>query len=488
MIARFCLACFMAAPALALEPDPASHWAGFRGPDSSGLAATDAVYPSDLSAAGVLQWKTEIPVGHSSPIVVGDAIYVTGYEPGKLSTLAYDLATGALRWRRDVEAPAFEKTYQHGPATPTPVSDGQQVFTVFGSFGILAYDLEGNEIWRQARPIQKNMFGSASSPAILDGKLIVFAGGESDSLLQAIEPATGKILWERKRAGPASSWATPVLWRASEKPAVLVYEPFHLRAILLADGTDLWSVPNLADEPVTTPQQIGDLVYTTSYNLRTNLEAIGLPTFDALLAECDADGDKEIDKTEVKKNKSILSRPDADGQGDHPLSMFFRMLDVDKSGKISEAEWPKIKSWMESWNHANGLLALRANSDGSPPTLAWEHSSGVPECPSPIIVGDKIYMVRNGGVVTCVSARDGKQIYKERLASGGPYYASPVSADGKIYMSSERGVITILAASGEPKSIATYDLGEPIWATPALTNGQIIVRGEKHLYRFALSK
>ncbi len=484
MIARLLALFLIAFPALAVEPDPPTGWSNFRGPDGGGVSNDRSKLPTDLAAAGALKWKVEIPAGHSSPIVIGDAIFLTGYEPGKLSTLCYDRVSGALRWRRDVDAPSFEKTYQHGPATPTPVSDSKHVFSVFGSFGILAYDLEGNELWRQTRPIQKNMFGSASSPTILDGKLIIFAGSETESLLQAVEPATGKVLWERKRPGPASSWSTPVLWRGSQKPAILVYEPFHLRAISLADGADLWSVPNLADEPVTTPQQFGDLVFTTSYNLRTNLEAIGLPTFDTLLAECDADGDKTIDAIEVKRNKSILSRPDADGQGDHPLRMFFGMLDVDKNKKITAEEWPKIKSWMESWNHANGLLALRPGPDGAPPTLAWEHSSGVPECPTPIIIDAKIFMVRNGGVVTCVNAKDGKQIYKERLAAGGPYYASPVAGDGKIYLVAERGIVTVLAASTEPKAISTFDLAEPVWATPALAAGQIIFRSEKHLWNF----
>ena len=77
----------------------------------------------------------------------------------------------------------FEPVHpQHGPASPTPVSDGERVFAVFGSFGIIAYDLEGNEIWRIARDTRRNMFGSASSPIVVDEKLIVFTGAEDESL------------------------------------------------------------------------------------------------------------------------------------------------------------------------------------------------------------------------------------------------------------------------------------------------------------------
>lgn len=481
----FWFCCLLSSTALGAPPESPVNWSRFRGPDGTGVAEGVDRLPTDLAASDALKWKIETPHGHSSPIIVGDSIFITGFEDKKLSTLCYDRSSGAQKWRRDLESPELEKVYQHGPATPTPVSDGTRVFSVFGSFGVIAYDLAGEELWRQPRPIRKNMFGSASSPVIIENRLIVFAGSEEESHLQTIEPETGKVIWERKRPGPASSWSTPVLWKSAEgRDAILVYEPFHLRAIALDDGAELWSVPNLADEPVTTPQQFGDLIFTTSYNLRTNLEASGLPTFDALLKECDANGDGEIDAAEVKTNKSILSRPDADGQGDHPLRMFFRMLDADKSGKINAEEWPKIKSWMESWNHANGLLALKPGEEGSPPTLAWEHASGVPECPSPIVVDRRIYMVRNGGIVTCVDAKDGKELFKQRLGGGGPYYASPVAASGRIILASERGQVTQINAAAEPKVVSTFDLGEPIWATPALAPGQIVIRSDTHLWLF----
>lgn len=466
-------------------------WIRFRGPNGSGITKDSAerIFPADLGASGSLQWKVAAPPGHSSPIVVGDMIFITGNEPGKLLTLCYDRRSGALRWKQEVAVTVLENVYTHGPSTPTPVSDGKHLFSVFGSFGILAYDLEGRELWRQEREVQKNLYGSASSPIILDDKLIVFSGNETVSLLQAIEPATGKVLWERKRGGPASSWSTPVLLQSAQEPALLIYEPTFLRAVSLNDGTDIWLVPHLAEEPVTTPQQLGDLIFTTATDKPEDM-TLGVLTFEALLAECDANGDGGIDAIEAGKNRSVVADAEADSKGNYPLRLFMRMLDADKSGTISSTEWPAMQQWANSWNDDfYGLIALRVGADGlSSPAFAWSHPSGAPECPSPIVVADKVYMVRNGGIVTCVDARDGSLVYKERLGGGGNFYASPVSAADKIYLASQKGLVTVLAAHGEPKAVSSYDFSEPIWATPALSDGQIIIRGEKSLAVFAQPK
>ncbi len=464
----------------------AGDWMRFRGPDGSGIATTQRPLPASLEPGQTLLWKSPVPPGHSSPIVVGDAIFVTGFEPGKLATLCFDRATGDFRWRRDLEVDAFEKFHpQHGPASSTPTSDGKRLFVVFGSFGVVAYDLNGTELWREARTARHNMFGSASSPIIAGDKLIVLTGCEDESLLQALDPTSGTPIWERRRAGPASSWSSPVPWKSGDQAALLIYEPFNLRACSLKDGSDLWSVPGLADEPITTPQVSSGLIFTSSYNLRTNREATGLPTFEDLLKECDANSDGAIDASEAKTNKSILSRPDADGQGDHPLRMFFRMLDEDSDGQIQADEWPRIKSWMEPWTHANGLIALRPGRDGSTPSLAWQYEVGVPECPTPIIWDGRLYAVRNGGVVTCLNAATGELLFQERLAAAGPYYASPVAGDGKIYLASARGTITVVSAEPKPRVLSSQELGESISATPAIAGNQIIVRTEKHLWLFA---
>ena len=467
------------------QDDEHAGWRQYRGPEGAGRYQSAESLPAELDLDSNLRWKTKTLPGHSSPIVVGNSIILTGYEPGKLSTLCFEFKTGKLRWQRDLEVEEFERTHpQHGPATPTPVSDGERVFVAFGSFGIIAYDLKGTELWRNERPPRRNMFGSASSPIVVDSKLIMFAGNQHESLVLALEPITGNVLWERRKPGPASSWSTPVVRETINGPTLLIYEPFHLRCISLADGSDIWSVPGLADEPITVPQLNSSLIIMTSYNMRLNQEVIGLPTFDELLEQCDANDDGVIDLEESKANTSVLSRPDADGQGDHPLKMFFRMIDNNRDQKIQADEYPQLKAWVNSFEHANGFIALKPGASNTVPELAWRHEIGVPECPSPLIHDGKLFAVRNGGVVTCLDVETGNLFFQKRIASGGPYYAALVMGDDKIYLASQRGHLSVLSAVEQPELLSTVDLGESIHATPALASGCLVVRSQKHLWLF----
>ena len=162
------------------------------------------------------------------------------------------------------------------------------------------------------------------------------------------------------------------------------------------------------------------------------------------------------------------------------------MLDEDRDGRITVAEWPRIKAWMDPWNHANGIIALRPAKDGSAPSLVWQHEVGVPECPTPIIYKDRLYAVRNGGVVTCLKADTGELLFQDRCVAGGPYYASPVSGDGKIFLGLREEPSAFWPPSPNLRVLATVDLKEPVSATPAIAGSQIIIRSDKHVWMFSL--
>ena len=463
---------------------PHETWSRFRGPNGAGLASGVRL-PDTLDPEKDLAWSADLPPGHSSPCLTDERVLVTGRADGALATVCIDRADGRVLWTRTVKATALERTHEvNGPASPTCASDGEHVISYFGSFGLVAYDLAGKELWTRPLAMPKNTFGTAASPIIAGGKLIFVSDAEEGSFLEALEPASGKTVWRHERAGFKSGWSTPGLWTRDGREELLVLGVNWLTAYDLADGSERWSYPGLTDEPITTPISGDGLVFATSYNLKSNADAMSLWSYDKVLVEHDLDGDGAISIEEGKANKSLLSRPDADGEGDHPLTMFQRFLDVDRDGSITAKEYEKLEAWVASWEHLNGIVALRPATADHGTELAWHFPRGVPECPTPLHLDGRIYMVMNGGTVTCLDAKSGALVFQERLAARGPYYASLVGGDGKLYAASARGEVTVFAAGGALRVLASVDLGERLMATPALSDGVVYVRTETKLRAF----
>lgn len=485
--------------ALALIAGADPGWRQFRGPNGQGVCAEAGALPAVLDPKANLAWSVPLPGGHSSPCLVGDAVIVTGAGEKELITLCLDRATGAVRWRRAVAVEALERHHEvNSPASSTPASDGARIYVYFGSFGLVAYDLAGEEVWRRAMPVPKNTFGSAVSPVLCDGKLVFVHDTNDDSWLEALDPATGATLWKRARPGFQSGWSTPAVLERDGVKELLVYGHWWLTAYDLADGSERWSLPGLTDEPIVTPVIGAGLVFVTSYNMNGSAEVMGLPEFPALLGEIDADGDGRISPAEADTNTSVLSRNEDDGDGDHPLRIFFRFLDVDKDGFITAAEWPKLVRWLEDMRHVNGVLAVEPPSrearDASDEhrneaRVRWQFPRGVPECPSPLFLDGRLYVIKNGGIVSCFAAATGELRYQERTELRGPVYASLVAGDGKLYCTSARGVIGVLALGDTFEVLSTNDLselfdGQRVLATPALAPGFVYVRAERTLACF----
>lgn len=471
----------LAAPAFA--DDPGEEWSRFRGPDGAGVAADDAPLPEVLDLERNLLWKRELPPGLSSPCVSGDRVFVTGATEEELVTLCIDRASGEIAWRRSLPAAPIEHVHEiNGPASPTPTADAERVIVSFPALGLVGYDREGKELWRRPLPAPNNTFGPAASPILARGRLVLLHDAEEGSFLESIDPASGATQWRTERLGFKSGWSTPGLWKRGDTDELLVYGIGWLTAYDLAGGEERWSVPGLADEPIVTPVTGDGLVFVSSYNMRTSPEVQGLPQWSELVERYDHDGDGTLDREEADENASILSRYDADGEGDHPLRMFFNWLDVDRDGELTELEWAKVVRWVEGFAQANALVAIRPGERET--EIAWQHARGVPEAPSPLCYRGRVYLVKNGGLVTCLAAQDGRILYEERLDSRGPCYASPVAGDGKVYAASARGRVVVFAAGDELRVLSRNDLGERIMATPALAGGRVYVRGERALFAF----
>jgi len=161
-----------------------------------------------------------------------------------------------------------------------------------------------------------------------------------------------------------------------------------------------------------------------------------------------------------------------------------RSFDRDGDGTISEQEWKNALADFVDLQPA--LLAVRSGAEGDARKkhVAWEIHRHIPEIPSPLYYRKRLYLVSDGGLFTCVDPANGKDLFSERLDAPGQYAASPVAADGRIYTASENGVITVLEAIDKLRILARNDLGEKIFATPALHERRLFVRTTSHLWAF----
>lgn len=471
------------------------NWNQFRGPNGSGIATGIESLPVEFDQSKNLIWKTEINNGHSSPCIWGDNIFLTAVAGKTLETICIDKNTGEIKWKKSVEPERLERIHPIGnSASPTPTTDGEGVFVYFGSWGLICYDFNGNVKWERKIPIQPNMYGTAVSPIIYKN-LLIFSRDhgvpnykkEENSYIEAINKKTGETIWKTEREGFDANWSTPIFYNNNGTDELLIYGIWWLKAYSLKDGTELWAIPGMTDEPCTIPVEGEGLLYLTTYNMNTNTEVIGIPEYSELLKEYDKDKDGELTFKEIESNKSFLSRYDADGEGDHPIKGFFRFLDKDKSGKITSVEWDEIFKWLDEFKQENALMAIKPGVKGQYDTeVVWRYSKGVPECPSPIYYNGLVYMLKNGGILTCLDAKTGELKYEEKIGSGGPYYSSPIIGDGKIYSSSGRGVVTVLEIGDKLNVLSANNLEERIMATPAIVDGKIYVRTENHLFAFGL--
>ena len=463
------------------------EWGQFRGPGGAGVAAEGQALPVEFDKGTNVLWRCEVPKGYSSPCIWGDRVFLTSYAARKLETIGIDRETGEILWRSSIWPREIERVHQiSNQAAPTAVTDGERVIVYFGSFGLGCYDFEGRMLWARPMVLPVNMYGTSASPILAGGKLIIMDDPGEDSIVLALDPATGAELWKMDKPGFKVGWSTPVYRKVGDVEEVMIYGKWRVAAFDLTDGTERWTFPGLTDEPCITPVMGEGLVYLSSYNMRTNPEVIGLPKWSELIEEYDKNENGTLNLAESRANKSILSRFDADGEGDHPLWGFFRFLDVDQSGEITEQEWQKMIAYIDSFEFENALLALQPEDrgQGKEAKVVWRHTFGVPECPSPLYYQGRVYMVKDGGIVSCLDARTGESKYQEKLDSGGPYYSSPVVGDGKIYVGSARGVVTVFEPGDELKVLARNNLRERIMATPAIVDNKIYVRTERALYAF----
>lgn len=421
-------------------------WMRFRGPNGSGVSDEQQKTPTVWSDQKNLRWKTALPgPGSSSPIIVGDKVFITcwsGYglsrnNPGEQKYLrrhliCLDRKSGKILWDKTVKPVLPEDVYtgmfaEHGYASHTPTSDGKRVYVYFGKSGALAYDLEGNQLWQTivGDELDPRRWGSSSSPILYKDLLIVTATAESEAIV-ALNKETGKEVWRQEATGFNATWGTPILVSVDDTRTDLVIGvPFEIWGLNPDTGKLRWFCEAMDTE-----------TYCSSV-ITDNGVIYGL---------------------EGRGGGSIAVRTGGKG-------------DVTKSHVL----------W--SGRDANRIE-------------------------TPIIYQSRIYFFSRG-IANCIDAKTGERIFRGRLDSAnsnesrpsaeqtenrsnrrrggfrGSDYSSPVIADGKVYFVSRSGETHVIKAGDKLEQLSVNRLtndNEDFSASPAISDGQILIRSDKHLY------
>ena len=416
-----------------------------------------------------LLWREPLAKGQSTPLVVGDRILLTATEGNELLTICLDRATGKLLWRQSITVDALEKTHAEGsPAAATCACDGQRVFSFFGSYGLACYDLAGKPLWTKKLGPFRDEFGSASSPIVVDGKLILNEDHDLDSYLLAVRADNGDTVWQTPRDGFTRSYATPVVWNVGGRKQIVVAGTLQLVAYDPAGGSPLWSLDGFARIVNTTPTLAGDMLYVCTWSPGGDIDArIAMEPWETALAMWDKNTDGKLQNSELPAGE-VRSR-------------FYR-IDLDGDQSLNQQEWAKYARLFELAE--NTLVALKPGDVGQPPKVVWEYHRGLPYVASPLIYRGQVFLIKDGGIATVLDAATGKLVKQARGRGEGNFYASPAGGDGKVYTASGGGVVTVFAAGGKAEILSSRDFGERIAASPVLSEGRVYLRTDKALYCF----
>ena len=430
-------------PPLGAPSSPQGSWPSFRGAVAAGVAdgqqLPDAWSPK--SGENVL-WRTRIPgLGHSSPIVWGNRVFVTSaissrgaatFKPGlygdgdasddrsphKWTLFAIDKRSGAIEWERvafegpPVDTRHIKSTY----ASATPATDGRSVVVSFGSQGVYAYDLAGRLRWKVhlghtklgAYDIPSFEWGPASSPILFEDLVILQVDTHLDSFVLALDLTTGAVRWKSDR-DELPSWGTPTIAMTPQGPQLVTNASKFIRGYDPRTGKELW--------------RLGGSSKITA-----------------------------------------------------PTPIFAEGVFVVASGRAPERPIFAIKP------EARGDITL-AGGHTSGGAVAWSKTGRGSYMPTPLAYNGLLYVLANNGVFDAYDLKTGAEVYRQRLPYvGSGYSASPVAADGKIYLSSEDGEMLVIAAGREFRHLATNSMGELLMATPALSEGVMYVRAADSLF------
>jgi outer membrane protein assembly factor BamB len=455
--------------------DGVDPWSRFRGPNGSGVSEAEGL-PERLGADATL-WRTELPPGHSSPVLSSTRIFLTAIDGEELRTLCLDRATGEEVWSAAAPRPRREELdNRNNPASPSPVVGARSVVVFFPEFGLLAYDHAGEELWRRSLGPFDNVYGMGASPILHEGSVLLACDQNLGSYLLALDLASGEELWRADRPEAKSSHCTPILLeREQGTPDLILPGSFFLDAYDPETGAKRWWASGLCFEMKSVPVLAEGLVFVNGYGSPMNQPGnqITVEPFEEVLGTNDADGDGKLEKEEMPATRAAA---------------WFEFVDLDGDGFLDARDWEYLTAALAS---QNGMLAFRpgtpdSNGDAGAASLAWAYRRSVPQLPSPLVYRDVLYMLNDsGGLMVTFEPATGEVLEHGRIEEAvDTYYASPVAGDGKVYLVSEHGTVVVLPAGGSFEPLSVTQLEERVYATPALSDGRVFLRTEEALVAF----
>lgn len=277
------------------EPTAADDWPSWRGPTANGIAPKHAAPPTKWDDKTNIKWKVELPSrGSATPIVWGDQVFVlTATQTDRVAkadelpkpnntlerkttppvnfyrfeVISIDRNTGKIRWRKiAAEKVPHEGHHEtHSYAAGSPTTDGKRLYVSFGSFGIFAFDLQGNQLWSRdlGRIVSRLGWGEAVTPVVHGDTLLLNWDQEIDSKLIALDATTGKTKWEVKR-DEKTSWNTPCVVEHQGKTQVILNGTTKIRSYDIADGKVIWECGGMTVNAIPSPLVADGVAYVFS--------------------------------------------------------------------------------------------------------------------------------------------------------------------------------------------------------------------------------
>lgn len=400
---------FLLALALATTPSHAADWPQFRGP--GGLGVSDAKgLPAQWSDETNVAWKVALPgLGASSPIALGDRLYVTCYSGygsypesfGAMDALCLHVvclehSDGKTVWDREIlpKLPESERVRDHGYAAPTPATDGRHIFAFFGKTGVFKLDLDGKILWQADVGSKTHGWGCGTSPVLFENLVIVNASVESGSLV-AIDKETGKEAWRAR--GMRESWNTPHLVRlAGGKTELVVSVQGSIIGFDPKTGAELWRAKGIDDYVCPSIVSNDGVVYV-----------IG-----------------------GRSSRAIAVR--TGGRGD--VNATHRLWEAKAGSNVAS---PVVHDGHLYWvSDRNSVAYCVRLSDGE---VVQERRVRAQPYASALLADGKIYVVtRRGGTFVFTADPDFGEIAHNRLDDSSTFNASPITAHGRLYLRSDK--------------------------------------------------